>query len=76
MEQHEIDLITKYQDQDPQLKELWDEHLALEQELERFINKPFLTPQEQNQVKELKKRKLIGKSKIQNLLEGYSKKGA
>lgn len=76
MEQYELDLIAKYGDQDPQIKELWEQHLSLERELERYANKPFLSPQEESQMKEIKKRKLAGKSKLQDLLEEYRKREA
>jgi len=71
MEQHEITLIEKYSAQDNEVKALWDLHLDYERQLEKLQKKPALTPIEETEVKELKKKKLAGKTKLQQLLERY-----
>ncbi len=71
MEQRDIELIEKYKKQDVELSTLWDEHLFYEQQLEKLENKPYLTPKEDSLVKELKKKKLSGKTKLQTILDRY-----
>ncbi|WP_456324556.1 DUF465 domain-containing protein [Desulfonauticus submarinus] len=71
MEQYELELIAKYSDKDPELKSLWEDHLEYEKKLEKFESKPFLTPEEELEVKELKKMKLAGKTNLLALLNKY-----
>jgi len=71
MEQYELELVAKYGENDPELKALWDEHIAFEKKLEKFENKPFLTPAEEMEMKDLKKKKLSGKTRMQAILEKY-----
>lgn len=71
MEQHEIELIEKYSGKDVELKSLWDLHLDYERQLEKLQKKAALTPVEETEIKELKKKKLAGKTKLQQLLERY-----
>ena len=71
MEQYELELIARYGENDPELKALLDEHIAFEKRLEKFENKPFLTPAEELEMKELKKKKLAGKTRMQAILEKY-----
>jgi uncharacterized protein YdcH (DUF465 family) len=71
MEQFDLDLIEKYMEQDMELKSLWDLHLDYERRLEKLAGKPFLSPSEEAEVKEMKKKKLAGKTKLQALLDKY-----
>ncbi|MFO7818026.1 MAG: DUF465 domain-containing protein [Desulfovibrionales bacterium] len=71
MEQYELELLAKFGDKDEELKKLWDEHLMYEKQLEKFENKSFLTPQEESEIKSIKKQKLQGKTRMNELLEKY-----
>jgi uncharacterized protein len=71
MEQHELELIEKYRHDDDELKTLWEQHLRFERDLERIEDKPFLTPGEELEMKNLKKMKLAGKTKIHEILDRY-----
>lgn len=73
MEQYELDLINKHVKDDPELKKLWEEHLEFEKQLQELEKRPFVTPAEQNEIKLLKKSKLTGKTRIQEILDNYSK---
>lgn len=75
MEQHEIDIIRKHMDDNAELKKLWEEHLEFERKLEELEKRPYVTPVEQTEIKRLKKCKLTGKTKIQEILDQYSKHG-
>jgi hypothetical protein len=76
MEQYELELIAKYGDVDEDLSRLWQEHLDYEQQLDGYENKPYLTSNEEAEIKRLKKMKLAGKTKIQNILEKYRRQEA
>lgn len=69
MDQHEIDLLEKYAPQDPELKALWDDHLIYEKQVEKLESKRMLTPTEQQTLKQLKKQKLEGKTKLMHILD-------
>ncbi|RQD66768.1 DUF465 domain-containing protein [Desulfonatronovibrio magnus] len=73
MEQYELELIAKYGEKDEELQSLWDNHIAYEKILEKYESKPYLTPSEDQEVKELKKKKLAGKTKIHAILDKYKK---
>lgn len=73
MDQRDLDLIAKYGEADPELKSLYDEHIAFEKILDKMEGKPFLTPSEETELKEIKKKKLTGKTRIETLLMKYRK---
>ncbi|MFP4128679.1 MAG: DUF465 domain-containing protein [Desulfonatronovibrio sp.] len=53
------------------MKDLWDKHISYEKMLEKYETKPYLTPAEDQEVKEIKKKKLAGKTKIHTILSKY-----
>jgi hypothetical protein len=75
MEQYELELIAKFGDQDEELNKLWQEHLDFERQLEKYENKRYLTPEEEMEVRNIKKKKLAGKTKIQQILDKYRQEG-
>lgn len=73
MEPQDLAIIEKYSPQDVELKSLWDLHQDYERRLEKYAGKSFLTPVEEAEIKELKKKKLAGKTKLQTILDRYRK---
>ena len=71
MEQYELELIAKYGKQDRELNRLWEQHLEYEKQVEKLESKTNLTPQEDSELKQIKKLKLAGKTRMQQLLEKY-----
>ena len=71
MEAQDLELIQKYEADDPEVKALWDQHVVYEKMLEKLESKTYLSPTETQEVKELKKKKLAGKTKLQGLLDKY-----
>ena len=71
MEQQDLELIAANLGHDEELKSLWEEHVGFEKILERYSGKTVLTPAEELEVKEYKKKKLAGKTRIQALLQKY-----
>lgn len=71
MEQQYLQLVEKFASQDAELKSLWDEHILFEKQLEKLEGKSYLSPAEEKSVKELKKQKLDGKTRIHAILDRY-----
>lgn len=69
MDQHEMDLIDKYSATDPELKSLWEDHVLYEKQVEKLEGKGFRTPTEDQTLKQLKKQKLEGKTKLMIILD-------
>jgi uncharacterized protein len=68
MEKRDLDLITKHEGQDPELKRLWQEHLEFEEQLEVFNKRVYLSPTEELERKTLQKKKLKGRDQIERIL--------
>ena len=69
----ELQLLEKFAAQDPELKELWNEHILYEKQLEKLESKPHLTPDEELQMKQ---QKLAGKTRMQALFDKYKSNNA
>lgn len=73
MDQRERELLEKYAPQDEELRTLQGEHALYEKQLEKLEAKPYRTPAEDVQMKQLKKQKLDGKTKMVAILEKYAR---
>jgi len=73
MDSRDLELIAKVGESDAELRALYDEHIAYEKLIEKLENKPYLNPTELLEVKELKKKKLAGKTRMESLLIKYRK---
>ncbi len=62
-------LVEKHADQDPELKNLWEEHMLYEKQIEKIEGKAYRTPAEDQQLKMLKKMKLEGKTRLHDKIE-------
>lgn len=71
MESQDLVLIEQHMDQDPEIKALYDQHKEFEKILEKFEGRPYLSPTQMQEIKQLKKKKLAGKTKLQLLLDKY-----
>jgi len=69
MEKKDLDQIAEMADKSPEVKALWEEHLLYEKQLEKLEKKTYRTPEEERVVKEIKKKKLMGKTKLQKVLD-------
>ncbi len=68
MEKKDEELIHSLLDRDAELKQYYEEHLALERQLAEFNRKLYITPEQEFEKKALQKRKLIGKDRIMQIL--------
>jgi len=71
MEKQDLELIAELSDKNPEVKILWEEHLLYEKQLDKLEKKGHLSPEEGRVIKEVKKKKLAGKTKLLNILERY-----
>ncbi len=73
MEKAELDLIERYRKEDQELDSLWVTHLEYEKQLKELSEIPFPTPEDEMKIKDIKKMKLAGKTRLHQLLERYKK---
>jgi len=73
MEDNERKLLEQYVEKDGKLKELFDEHKRLEKRISKLAKKPFLTADEEEEEKRLKKEKLQGRDAMFQILKQYSR---
>jgi uncharacterized protein YdcH (DUF465 family) len=71
MEKRDEELIQSLLSFDPELKQYYEEHLALEQRLSEFNRRLYLTPEQELEKKQIQKLKLSGKDKIMQILEKH-----
>ncbi|MBR4742500.1 MAG: DUF465 domain-containing protein [Desulfovibrio sp.] len=73
MDQQEKDLLEKNKDKDPELKALWEDHVLYSKQVDKLESKSFRTPTEEQTLKQLKKQKLEGKTKMLSILDKLKK---
>ncbi|GFK94563.1 hypothetical protein NNJEOMEG_02410 [Fundidesulfovibrio magnetotacticus] len=73
MDSRDLELIAKVSETDAELRALYDEHLAYEKLIEKLESKSYLNATELMEVKELKKKKLAGKTRMEAILIKYRK---
>ena len=71
MEANELELIKTHEAEDAELKALWEQHCGYEEMLNKLEAKTYISPTETQEIKELKKKKLAGKTKLQGVLDKY-----
>ncbi len=69
------ELIKKFSERYEDIKELYEKHQKLERELEEYVKRPYLTPEEEMREKQIKLEKLYLKEKIYQLIKKYQKEG-
>jgi hypothetical protein len=71
MELKDINIIKEHMDSNEVLKNLYKEHVDLERQLEKFNNKSYLTPADEMERKRIQKLKLLGRDKMENIIQAY-----
>lgn len=69
MEKRDIELIEINRKDNYELDRLYQEHVKLNQEVEKLESSQFLTPEQKSDLDILKKTKLDGRDKLEVLLE-------
>ena len=73
MDQHELEILTKYAATDPELKSLWEDHVLYEKQVVKLEGKAFRTPTQEQTLKQLKNQKLEGKTQLMAILDRLKK---
>jgi len=68
MQQYDQSLLEKLFEQNPRFRMLYEEHLVLEKELERYSGKTFLPPEDELEKKRIQKLKLAGKDEMERII--------
>jgi uncharacterized protein len=71
METEESALIEHLKQTDPEFRQLAEEHLQYERQLEEFNNLRFLTSEQELQKKQVQKFKLRGKDRMAEILKEH-----
>ncbi len=71
MEKRDIEIIEKYSPVDDELKRHVEEHQKFEKILEDFNRRVYLSPEDEVEKKRIKKLKLKGRDKIEEILAKY-----
>ncbi len=71
MDERDLSMIQSLSPVDTELAELYAHHQALEQKLEGFSARRYLSPNDQVEVKRLKVQKLRGRDRIEAILSRY-----
>ena len=69
MSQKEEELKKKLMEENPEFRTLAEEHEDFERILEEFNRKPYLTPAEEIERKNIQKQKLKGKDRMERILK-------
>ncbi len=73
MDERERELLEKYAPQDEELRTLQGEHTLYGKQIEKLESKPYRTPTEDVQIKQLKKQKLEAKTRLVAILDRYAR---
>lgn len=75
MERKDHELITRLAENNSEVKILWEEHQLYEKQLEKLEKKAYHSPEELRVIKDLKKKKLAGKTKLQSIIDRATAEG-
>ena len=71
MLEDKFELYERISKENIEFKRLFDEHIRLEQDLEALYSLKYFPPEVEVKIKEIKKRKLLGKDKMEQFLSSY-----
>lgn len=71
MEARDLEILEGHLEKDEELKTLWEEHILYKKQIDKLEGKSFLNPEEEQKLRELKKLKLDGKTRLQILVDKY-----
>ena len=71
MAEREEVLVKQLLQENETFRTMKERHAALEDQLQTLETKPYLTPQDELEIKKIKKRKLMFKDEMQRILASY-----
>lgn len=67
----EEELVKRLCVENAEFKRLFDEHISFEQDLEALYSLKYFPTEVENKIKEIKRRKLLGKDRMDHILSTY-----
>ncbi len=71
MLEDKFELYERISKENIEFKRLFDEHIRLEQDLEALYSLKYFPPEVEMKIKEIKKKKLLGKDKMEKIISSY-----
>ena len=71
MLEDKLELYERISKENIEFKRLFDEHIRLEQDLEALYSLKYFPPEVEMKIKEIKKKKLLGKDKMEKIISSY-----
>ena len=71
MGEREENLVKKLLQENESFRTMKEKHAALEDQLQRLETKPYITPQDELEIKRIKKTKLMYKDEMQKILTSH-----
>lgn len=68
------ELIESIKNDSPEFRDLFNEHIRLEQDLEALLSLKYYPPEVEAKIKEIKKQKLVGKDKMERIATEYERR--
>lgn len=71
MTEDKFELYERISKENMEFKKLFDEHIRFEQDLEALYSLKYIPPEVDVKIKEIKKRKLFGKERMEQIIASY-----
>ena len=71
MTEDKFELYERISKENTEFKKLFDEHIRFEQDLEALYSLKYIPPEVDARIKEIKKRKLFGKERMEQIIASY-----
>ena len=71
MSEDKFELYERISKENMEFKKLFDEHIRFEQDLEALYSLKYIPPEVDARIKEIKKRKLFGKERMEQIIASY-----
>ena len=71
MTEDKFELYERISKENMEFKKLFDEHIRFEQDLEALYSLKYIPPEVDARIKEIKKRKLLGKERMEQIIASY-----
>ena len=71
MTEDKFELYERISKENMEFKKLFDEHIRFEQDLEALYSLKYFPPEVDARIKEIKKRKLFGKERMEQIIASY-----
>ena len=71
MTEDKFELYERISKENMEFKKLFDEHIRFEQDLEALYSLKYFLPEVETKIKEIKRRKLLGKDRMEQIIASY-----